>query len=287
MALRAIAQELRKCGAANINIEVAFSSEDPFALHCHRFLQQNVKPNILYADMHQRVGGVGPTVFVGAGIPVDEPGFAAMPPKRALHLYMVGFECQDLSWANHRRQHTLNLRPALLSEPDDPNHGRSQRTLLSSCRTVLQLDPVVALMENVGGCPSEPLLAFLCQTMPEREWGLFKLEAADFGGIPRFRVLYVGVRRHRLRLPFSQWIPYLEECVVPRHEFPCAAHILADTAPEVMAEQAHLRRTLLMTLLFLWRFTSHSTLRPPTTNLVIHNAVLCGRPPPLTTRLDW
>ena len=53
-------------------------------------------------------------------------------------------------------------------------------------------------MENVGGCPAEEVLSSLRAVMPDRFWSAFRFDAADFGGVLRFCVFFLGPQRCRL-----------------------------------------------------------------------------------------
>ncbi len=96
-------------------------------------------------------------------------------------------------------------------------------------------------MENVGGCPADELLHFLADVMPDRAWSLWKLEAADLGGICRFRVLFLGPCKDRLRVGYAHWVPYLQKMATPRQDFLASKHLLTGLSPEVLAEQHRLR----------------------------------------------
>ena len=147
-ALRALFAHCHQAFSINVNVEVVFCSELPKSKHTHTLLRNNVQPRVLFADMHDRSfepGQLsGPAVFTDGTVPLNASGVATLHLDAAsspIHFYMSGFECQDLSFANRNRKN-MQLDPsALAAFGADSNLGRSERTLIDSCRTICHIHP--------------------------------------------------------------------------------------------------------------------------------------------------
>jgi hypothetical protein len=78
---------------------------------------------------------------------------------------------------------------------------------------------------------SKELLDFLEKVLQAYDWCLFKLDALDYGGPARFRVFFIGALRGRLKVPFSDWAPYLRQLRTPRG--PSASSQLGPSATSI------------------------------------------------------
>jgi hypothetical protein len=84
-----------------------------------------------------------------------------------LDVYACGSECVDHSSAN-RHKHDKPTFSLDWAQRNDPDAGRSARTLLQSVFTVKHLHPPTRcfIFETSGCAPSETILAFLRKELP-------------------------------------------------------------------------------------------------------------------------
>ena len=122
---------LEKLEIISIRFVHEFSSEDPKAHHCHKYIRWNTETRRLYKDLHQRTSDGGPCVFHATDLTEDDEGCIALPPPGDVDDYLTGSECQDLSAANRHG------RPLVLDfEAPSNTLGRSSATMIDSLRYV-------------------------------------------------------------------------------------------------------------------------------------------------------
>ena len=71
---------LEKLEIISIRFVHEFSSEDPKAHHCHKYIRWNTETRRLYKDLHQRTSNGGPCVFHATDLTEDDEGCIALPP---------------------------------------------------------------------------------------------------------------------------------------------------------------------------------------------------------------
>ena len=178
-------------GITDIALENVFGSEAADAKHCHKYLHSNLRITTLYIDLVERTSrmldGSSSTAAVRIGTDGELQTYeTALPKPGLLDNYSIGFECQDLSGRNSSGTLLdLSHDPSWFFATGFPERvqsmTRSQRTLVSSMLTIKRLQARTILIENVGSCPTDALLAYFRTHLPGYIWWGNQSEAADFG----------------------------------------------------------------------------------------------------------
>lgn len=210
---------LRRLGIANINLTECFGSEAQSAYHCRKYPRQNLALEVLFIDVVARALAMLNNKTGSEAEDLTNPLGTSEQPWPApgdTSVYACGFVCTELSKAN-KDGTALNLdntpETHLLQRLDQC--GQSQRTLMASLVTIKKLLPKTFLLENVGGCPASPLLAYIKDYLSTDYFCFGNLtNAADFGTpTERYRLSIIGIFESAL---FASRNDRTERCVQPR-----------------------------------------------------------------------
>lgn len=223
-ALKSLSRVLEARGILKLRLTHAFSSEDTRAHAVHKFLFKNACADRIYNDLHSRGPVSGPTLWHDPSIkPHDVSGECPLP-AHGIDIYVTGFECQDMSFANRDRDN----RPLLLGPTGADHIGRSSATLRDSLEYCKNHSPRVIFIENVKGCPIDAVLNYVRSVLPAYQWCGHIGDGADFGSATvRGRMYLIGTLASCTLATSDEMIKCIAKCVRPRE--PCTSADIADT----------------------------------------------------------